>query len=176
MGKSDWDISGPGGQAIVDESGSMRCQLSGEKHMTWNGNVALTDSEVITEIKLYSTNGYSRAGPMLRADEDCENGYFCMARGYATKYYFVYKIVDGIKTQLAAWTSEFASSLYTKIRFRIDGYQLSLEEWKEGAWVVMGIIEDTSQAHPSGRAGLRAESHTGAYYGLFDNIEIGEKV
>lgn len=174
MGKSDWDINGPGGQGIIDDAGSMRCQLTATKNMTWNGDVALTDSEVITEIKLNSTNGYSRVGPVLRADETCENGYFCLAYGYATKRYYIFKVVDGVKTQLAYFVSEFASSLYTKIRFRIDGYQLSIEEWKEGDWVVIGIIEDTDETHPSGRAGLRGESLT-TYYGLFDNVEIGEK-
>jgi len=50
-----------------------------------------------------------------------------------------------------------------------------LEEWIDGAWELVTMVEDTSQAIVSGYCGLIGMSANSSYYITFDNIEINKK-
>ena len=175
MAKTDWDISGTGGQSVIDMDGSMRCQLTQQKLMLWNGNTGLTDSEVICELRAgYNNHLYNKGGMVLRCDPTAQNCYKLQVQGPRT--YYIYKIVSGVVTTLGNIISSQAWNLWIKTRFRVDGHQLSVEEYTGGQWNLILTIDDSSQAHASGAAGLFGNSYNSVYYWLFDNVEIGEKV
>jgi len=172
MSKSDWDITGDGGIGIVEVGGSKRCRLTYRKLMLWNGNSGLTDHEVIVEIQMGSSTN-TRGGIVLRSNESGTTAY--RLRMYGPRTYYIQKVVDGAVTVLAIVGSSRAWNEFVKTRFKVDGFQLSVEEWDEGEWKLIASVEDTSQAVISGAAGLYGESVNSDYYVTFDNVEIKEK-
>lgn len=172
MGLADWNITGSGGQAVIDYGGSMRCQLSGHKLMLWNGRDNLANSEVIALIRMgVDTN--TRGGLILRSNLSANSCY--RLRIYGKRVYYIQKIVDGVVTTLAAVGSMQPYNVFTKTRFRVDGYQLSVEEWIDGAWQLVSVAEDTGQSLATGYAGIYAEG-VSTYATMFDDVEIAERV
>ena len=175
MSKSDWDITGAGGIAIIEEGGSKRCRLSASKLMLWNGCSTCTDYEVIADINIGSSTNY-RGGLVLRANDSGTTMYRLRIYGAASyRTYYIDKLVNGVNTIIGQVTSIHPYFTYVKTRFRIDGFQLSVEEYVNGAWELITMVEDTSQAIISGYCGLHSCSATSSYYITFDNIEINEK-
>ena len=175
MAKADWDITGAGGIAVVDEGGSMRCQLSGTKHMLWNGRGDLEDSETIADIRMSTNNTNARGGMLLRSNATIGTFYRCRIYGAnPNRTYYIDRVVNGVSTQLAAIASSQPYYVYTRTRFRVDGFQLSIEEYLSGAWNLVTMVEDTNHAILSGYAGLTGISVNSSYNVRFDNIEIGE--
>ena len=175
MGKSNWDITGDGGISIIEEGGSKRCRLFAKKLLLWNGNNSCEDFEVIAEINVPGTTNY-RGGLVLRSNAAGTTMYRLRiyGRNTASRTYYIDKLVDGVNTILSTTISN-QPNVYVKTRFRIDGFQLSVEEWIDGAWEVITMVEDTSQAIISGYCGLIGMSATSSYYVTFDNVEINEK-
>jgi len=171
MAKLNWDITGTGGQSVIDEGGSKRCQLSGIKQMLWNGRNNLANSEIICDSKLSSSGN---GGLSLRSDASGLNCYRLRINYGAPRMYYVDKVVAGVATVLASVASSQQWNVYVKTRFRIDGWQLSVEEWISNAWVLITTIEETSHQIASGYAGLLGLS-TVTYYILFDNVAISER-
>jgi len=179
MAKSNWDISGTGGQSIIDVEGSKRCQITGIKLMLWNGRNDLINSEVIVSIRPYVNNnsGYQRGGAVLRSDTSGFNYYLLTSYAYtAFRSYLIYRVVDGVSTLLSTVNSYHSYTDFVKTRFRIDGYQLSIEEYVDGIWNLKSTVEDTVHTLVSGYSGLKGHSHTVSYSCLFDNVEISERV
>jgi len=176
MSKSDWDITGVGGIVIIDTGGSRRCRLSHIKLMLWNGNFNLTDCEIVTDVNVGSDSNY-RGALLLRCNADCTTAYRLRIYGYNTtnRTYYIDKIVNGVNTILGTIRSNQPSSAYVKTRFKVDGFQLSCEEWVDGAWKLIIMAEDTSQSIQSGYCGLQGLSVNSSYYITFDNIEINKK-
>ena len=174
MAKSNWDISGVGGQGVIIESGSKRCELSGKKLMLYNGTPSLVNCELIADIKLYGTAGYNEGGIILRSDGTENNGYR-FRRAYNNKCYLE-KIVSGVVTQLAYVTTDFAWTEWVRTRVRIDGWQISVDEWIDGEWSQLMLVEETTHQHVSGYIGLIGTNTN--YIGsiLYDNVDISEKV
>lgn len=172
MGKADWTISGDGGLSVVEEGGSMRCQLTGSKLMLWNARSNLQDSEVVADVRLqtYSSN-VSKGGAVLRSDPSGQNCY--LFRTYGHRTWEIRKIVAGVEVLLGSANSLQPYSSYVKTRCRVDGFQLSIEEFLSGQWDLLLMAEDTDHTFLAGYAGLVGLS-TGAYYMLFDNVEISE--
>jgi hypothetical protein len=173
MAIGDWDISGDGGQSVFDEGGSMRCKLTGVKLMLWNGRDDLGDSEVVADIKMSSTNTNCRGGLILRSNASGLTAY--KMENYGNRDYYIRKVVNGVVTTLGIANSDQAYNIFVKTRFRIDGYQLSIEEWIDGDWELLSVVEDTSQAIDQGYAGLFGSSVNTGYFITFDNVEISEK-
>ena len=173
MALTNWYITGPGGQSIVDEGGSKRCRLSGFKQMLWNGRSDLVNSEVIASI-LMGTNNNTRGGILLRSDLSGNNAYRLTI--YGPRTYYIQKIVAGVVTTLAIAYSTQAYSIYVKTRFRVDGWQLSVEEWIGGVWVQVAVIVDTEMSVALGYAGLNGESVSTGYYITFDDVAVSERV
>lgn len=181
MGISDWNITGPGGQSVVADGGSLRCVLSGKKLMLWNGNSSLADAQVSVEVKFSyrSTNAYLLGGPVLRMDASGNNGYRDRIHSYnsTTRRHRIERITDGIVTVLSYIDSVGRSyDEFVNTKFRADGWQLSVEEYIDGEWTLIGVIEDTNHSHTSGYAGLQGECVNTSYQVYFDNIEISEEV
>ena len=175
MSKSEWDISGIGGISIIDESGSKRCRLSHSKLMLWNGCSTCTNYEVVADIKIANSTNY-RGGLVLRSNAAGTTMYRLRMYGASTyRTYYIDKLVNGVNTILGQVNSSHPYNTYVKTRFRIDGFQLSIEEYIDGAWELITIVEDTSQAIVSGYCGLHGCSLNSGYYITFDNIEINEK-
>jgi len=173
--KSDWDITGIGGISIIDESGSKRCRLSHHKLMLWNGNDACIDYEVVADINILNSTNY-RGGLVLRCNAAGSTMYRLRMLGAATyRTYYIDKLVNGVNTVLGQVNSIHPYGTYVKTRFRVDGFQLSVEEYINGAWELITMIEDTSQAIVSGYCGLHGCSVNSSYYITFDNIEINKK-
>jgi len=175
MGKTDWNITGDGGISVIEEGGSKRCRLSASKLMLWNENSTCTDFEVVADIKLGANTNYC-GGITLRANAAGTTMYRLRiyGRDTASRTYYIDKVVDGVNTNLSTIIS-VQPSIYVKTRFRVDGFQLSVEEWIDGAWEVVAMVEDTSQAILSGYCGLFGMSGNSSYYITFDNIEINKK-
>lgn len=171
MAKINWDITGTGGQAVIDEGGSKRCQLVGQKQMLWNGRNNLANSEIISDVKLGSSG---IGGLTIRSDASGLNCYRVRIAYGTTRVYYVEKVVAGVATSLAAIASTQSYNIYVKTRFRIDGWQLSLEEWTGSAWLVVITVEETSHQFSSGYAGLLGQSSS-IYVALFDNVSISER-
>lgn len=172
MALSDWDISGDGGQAIVDDGGSMRCQLTGSKLMLWNGQDSLVNTQITAEIKNVAAGG-QLSGLVLRCDDTSDNCYFDRITVVSSKkYHYVYRIVSGVATLIAQSASTESYSVYTKTRFSINGSQVSVEEWLAGDWSVLISVTDSVLETP-GYAGLKSQN-TAGYSTLFDNIIIAE--
>jgi len=171
--KIDWNITQLGGQAVVDEGGSKRCRLSGSKLMLWNGRNNLINSEIIASILLGSDTN-TRGGLVLRSDSNSNNCYRLRIYGGGRSYY-IQKIVNGIVTTLATAYSTQPYNAYVKTRFRVDGYQLSVEEYLSGVWTLIAVIADNEQSIASGYSGLYGESINTNYFITFDNIEISER-
>lgn len=166
-------ITGSGGQAIVDEGGSKRSRLSGSKLMLWIGRSDLVNSEVVASL-LTGVDTNTRGGLVLRSDPTALNCY--RLRVYGPRTYYVQKVVGGIVTTLATIVSTQPYYSYVKTRFRVDDYQLSVEEWVGGAWVLVTSIEDTEQSLVQGRAGVYGESASSGYAITFDEVAISERV
>ena len=175
MGKSDWDITGDGGISIIEEGGSKRCRLTHTKLMLWNGNSACADFEIIADVNVPGTTNY-RGGLVLRANATGTTMYRLRIYGRNTvsRTYYIDKLVNGVNTTLGSVIST-QPDIYVKTRFRVDGFQLSVEEWIDGAWEVITMVEDTSQAILSGYCGLIGMSANSSYYITFDNVEINKK-
>jgi hypothetical protein len=171
MSKINWDITGTGGQSVIDEGGSKRCQLTAMKQMLWNGRNNLTNSEIISDVKLSSSGN---GGLSLRSDASGNNCYRVRINYGAPRVYYVDKVVAGVATVLATVVSSQSWNIYVKTRFRVDGWQLSVEEWIGSTWVLLTTIEETSHQIASGYAGLLGLSAVG-YYILFDNVAISER-
>jgi hypothetical protein len=179
MAKINWDITGIGGQAVIDESGSKRCQLTGTKLMLWNGKSTLANCEVISDIKLYGVAGYNQGGIILRSNASGNNCYMFI-RSYATggigKNCYIYKIVNSVVTQIAFATTTFEYYTWVKTRVRIDGWQISVDEWINGAWIQLMLVEETTHQFANGYAGLIGTSTNVVGSILFDNIGISERI
>ena len=140
MGLTDWIITGAGGQAIIDVGGSKRCRLSGVKEMLWHGNSALANSEIIADIYM-GVSFDTRGGLVLRSNSSLLTCYKLLI--YGARTYYVTKIVSGLATVLTTVSSGRPWNEYTKTRFRVDGYQLSVEEYYSGVWNLVTTIIDT---------------------------------
>lgn len=175
MSKSDWDITGTGGMSIIDEGGSKRCRLSASKLMLWNGCSTCTNYEVVADINIFNSTNF-RGGLVLRCNAAGSTMYRLRIYGASTyRIYYIDKLVNGVNTVLGQVNSSHPYNTYVKTRFRIDGFQLSVEEWVNGAWELITMVEDTSQAIGSGYCGLHGCSANSSYYISFDNIEINKK-
>jgi len=171
--KSDWTITGTGGQAVIDEGGSKRCQLTAQKTMLWNGRNNLLNAEIIGQIKVGSNANYA-GGFLLRCDSSCNNAYnLRVSANGSVKIYYIYRILNGVWTSLAISNSSEQYGVYTKVRFRVDGNQISVEEWITGVWNLIQLVTD-NYVTVAGYAGLRGDSSAG-YSVQFDNIEVNEK-
>jgi len=178
MGKSNWNISGNGGQAVIDVGGSKRCQLSGTKYMLWNARNNLTDCEVVATIKPWTNeNGGRQVGAMiLRSDDSIYNYYKLMIYAYTNyRKYAIYRIVNGVATLLSQVISYQGYNIYVKTRFRVDGFQLSVEEYISGTWNLITTVEDTDHSIISGYVGIGGNNYSTSYSFLFDDVEISEK-
>jgi hypothetical protein len=173
MSTTDWYITGAGGQGIVNESGSKRCRLSGSKQMLWNGRDNLVNSEIIALV-LMGVDTNTRGGLLLRSDLSGNNCY--RLRIFGTRTYYIQKVVNGIVTTLATAYSTQPYNIYVKTRFRIDGWQLSAEEWIGGEWVQVIVIIDNEQSMTTGYTGVYGESVNTSYYITFDDVAISESV
>jgi len=173
MAKTDWYITGAGGQAVIEQGGSKRCQLSGSKLMLWNGRNNLVNSEVIALI-LMGVDTNTRGGLVLRSDLSANNCY--RLRIFGQRTYYVQKVVGGIVTTLSTISSLQPYNIFVKTRFRVDGYQLSVEEYISGAWALVTVIIDTEQSILLGYAGLYGESVNTSYSLLFDDVQISEGI
>ena len=172
--KSQWLIQGTGGQSIIDEGGSKRCQLTLAKWMLWNERNDLLNAEIIGSIKLYNTSSWNRGGFLLRCDSSCNNAYYLrITSNGAVKVYYLYRILNGVWTMLTSSNSSESPTVYTKVRFRVDGNQISIEEYVTGEWNLIQLITD-DYITVAGYVGLRGDCGSG-YSVLFDNIEISEK-
>lgn len=172
--KSQWLIQGLGGQSVVDEGGSKRCQLTTIKWMLWNERNNLFNAEIIGLVKLGQNSSNVLGGFLLRSDSSCNNAYYLrITSNGAVKVYYLYRIVSGTWTMLTSSSSSEIAMVYTKVRFRIDGNQISIEEYIAGAWNLIQLVTD-NYVTAAGYAGLRGDSGAG-YIILFDNIEINEK-
>lgn len=176
MSKSDWDITGNGGISIIEESGSKRCRLMYTKLMLWNGCSTCDDYEVIADINILNTTNYC-GGLVLRSNAAGTTMYrlrLC-GRNTTSRTYYIDKVVNGVVTTLATVISSQPYNVFIRTRFRIDGFQLSVEEWINGEWVLITMAEDTSQAINIGYCGLIGMSVNSSYYITFDNVEINKK-
>jgi len=175
MSKSDWNITGTGGIAIIEAGGSKRCRLSYQKLMLWNGNSECVDYEVVADISISNSTNF-RGGLVLRCNAAGSNMYRLRIYGASTyRTYYIDKLVNGVNTILGQVTSSHPYGTYVKTRFRVDGFQLSVEEYVNGAWELITMVEDTSQAIVSGYCGLHGCSVNSGYYITFDNLEINKK-
>lgn len=174
MAKTDWDIGGDGGQSIAAVGESLCCELSGIKWILWNGNSGLTDAEIIADIRLYGTNGYNQGGLLLRSGADPTWNCYRFRRKYKNLCY-IDVIVNGVVTQLAYATTNFTYDQWIRTRFRMDGWQISVDEWYASAWQQLMLIEETGNHHLSGYVGLMGTNTHTVGSVLFDNVEIAEK-
>lgn len=180
MSKSNWDISGDGGQAVIIESGSKRCELSGYKLCLYNGSSSLTNCQLIADIKLYGTNGYNQGGIILRSDGTRNNGYVFhrdyvgSGHGNGTRCR-IFKAVNGVWTQIAITYTSFTYYTWVRTRVRVDGWQISVDEWIDGAWSQLILVDETSHQFTSGFIGLIGNSSNVVGSILYDNVDIGEK-
>uniref|UniRef100_A0A6M3KIN5 Uncharacterized protein n=1 Tax=viral metagenome TaxID=1070528 RepID=A0A6M3KIN5_9ZZZZ len=170
--KTDWTITGVGGQAVVAEGGSMRCQLTGYKMMLWSARNNLVNAEVIGSVKLYASAN-AVAGFVLRCDVTGDNAYLLRIVGYSPKRYMLYRIVAGVYTLLGQADSVEPQGVYTTIRFRVDGDQVSVEEKILGTWNLIKVCTD-GYITAGGYAGLKNESVSG-YYAWYDDVTIQER-
>lgn len=168
--ETDWNITGIFNPQY-EEGGSKRCQFTGQKLMLYAGNPNLTDSEVISEIKLYTSSTNNRGSLWLRATANGYNGYRLLI--YGPRTYYIQKLVDGVVTSLGIAYSSQPYSIYVKTRFRVDGYQLSVDEYVGEAWTNISTIIDTESTHASGYAGIGGNSVNTSYFCLHDNVSIG---
>jgi len=175
MSKTDWDITGSGGISIIEEGGSKRCRLTGSKLLLWNGCSSCVDYDVVSDINILSTTNY-RGGLVLRCNAAGTTMYRLRlyGRNTASRTYYIDKLVSGVNTVLGVVVSN-QPNVFVKTRFRVDGFQLSVEEWINGAWELITMIEDTSQAIVSGYCGIIGMSVNTSYYITFDNVEINKK-
>lgn len=177
--KSNWIISGSGGQAVINVDGSKRCQLSGIKYMLWNGRSDLVNAEVIATIKpwINENNGRQVGVILLRSDTSIYNYYKVMVYAYTSyRKYRIHRIVNGVATLLGQIISYQGYNIYVKTKFRIDEYQLSIEEYIGGAWNLITTIEDTDHSIVSGYIGIGGNNYNTDYSFLFDDVEISERV
>lgn len=175
MSYLDWDIYGSGVQSVVDVEGSKRVKLAGLEWMLYNGEAALVDSEIIADIRRYDVIQYSEGGLLLRSDVNLLNCYYLQRSIDPSDSYLLTKVVAGVRTDL--WTSPtgHAPEDWVRVRFRADGWQISVHEWIDGAWDGKVLVEDTGQSHASGYAGLFGANADPTGSLLFDNVEIAVK-
>lgn len=173
MAKLDWLITGDGGISIIDETGSKRSMLSGSKQLLWKDRNNLSDSEVIANIKFKVGSTNERGGLLLRSNSSIQRCYRLLI--YGNRRYYIQRVVDGVVTTLGQANSSQPSNIFIKTRFRVDGYQLSVEEYIGEEWVLAAMAQDTNQSLLEGYAGLFGLSVNSSYSILFDNVSIGEK-
>jgi len=171
--KSQWLIQGTGGQSIIDDGGSKRCQLTNSKWMLWNERNNLLNVEIIGLIKVGSNTNYN-GGFLLRCDSSCNNAYnLRVSCNGSVKTYALYRVVAGVWTLLSNAISSESYGVYTKVRFRADGNQISVEEYISGAWNLIQLVTD-GFVITAGYSGINSNCVTG-YSVQFDNIEINER-
>jgi hypothetical protein len=173
VAKSDWNITGSGGYIITEDGGSKRCQITTDKLLLWNGRSDLANCEIVYDFRTNSTSTNCRGGAVLRSDGTLNNCY--RIHTYGPRNHYLQKVVNGVVTTLGTVSSPRDYDIYVKTRFRIDGYQLSIEEYVNGNWTLLGSLDDTSQALSSGSAGIFGAG-VGGYVVYFDNIEIRERL
>lgn len=171
--KSDWTITGDGGISIVENTGSKRCMLSASKQMLWKDRNNLGDCEIIADVKFLVGSTNERGGMLLRSNSAIQRCYRLFI--YGNRNYMIQRVIDGVVTTLGQANSSQASNIFIKTRFRVDGYQLSVEEYINGEWTLILTAQDTTQALTEGYAGLFGASVNSGYNILFDNCSIGEK-
>ena len=179
MAKSDWIIGGAGGQSVITIDGSQRLQLSGSKYMLWSGRNDLVNSEVIALVKPYTNenSGRQKGGGLLRCDAPISNYYQALAYAYTSyRLYYIHRVVNGVSTLLSQVKSYQGYNIYVKTRFRVDGWQLSIDEYSSGEWHLITTIEDTDHSIASGYAGLVSSNYNGGYSFIYDDVQIGENV
>lgn len=175
MAKADWNITGSGGMSVVSDAGSNRLQLQAVKLVLYNGNSSLLNAEIIADIKMYSASANQGAGFVLRSNPTGDDCYFLRINGNGyVRTYSIYRMVSGTSILLTTINSTQLPGIYVRTRFRIDGDQISVEEYLSGEWVLITLVSDTVITSP-GYAGLRSNGVSG-YWIQYDNIEIGEKV
>lgn len=177
MARTDWDIYGTGLQSIVDVDGSLRCQLAGLEWMLYNGVIDLGDSQIIADMRRYGDYSVSQGGLLLRADATLENCYYLQRQVVAPgDGYRLTRHVDTVMTILWQGSLGHAPEDWVRVRFRIDGWQLSVYEWVAGEWSEVVLVNDLDEAHVSGYVGLFGlNTNNPAGMMLYDNIEIAEK-
>lgn len=173
MAKIDWTITGDGGISIIEDTGSKRCMLSGSKQMLWKDRNNLGDSEVIADIKFLAGSTNERGGGLLRSNSSIQRCYRLFI--YGNRLCMIQRVIDGVVTTLGQASSSQASNIFVKTRFRIDGYQLSVEEYINGEWTLILTAQDTTQALAEGYVGLFGASVNSSYSILFDDVQVGEK-
>ena len=169
--KTDWTITGSGSISIIEHTGSKRLQILGEKLVLWNGNDHLINSEIIVDTR--AVDPWKRFGGLaLRSNSNGLNMYkLYMTNGSFT----IYRVVNGVATALSMFSPIASYLTWRKLRFRIDDWQLSVEEYSGDNWVLLSAIEDQTQAHSSGSIGFVGIVSSMSGW-LYDNVEIGEKV
>ena len=146
--------------------------------MLYNGATSLIDCELIVDIKLYGTPGYCQGGVIFRSNAEGTNGYAFIRSHVGVgggKACYVYKIVDNVWTQLTYVTTTFTWDVWVRTRVRMDGWQISIDEWIDGAWSQLKLIEETTHQHALGYIGLIGTSTNAIGSILFDNVDIGVK-
>ena len=171
MAKVDWTQSGSGSAAVINNGGSMRLQITNDKLLLWTARNNLANSQVVADIYMGADTN-TRGGLVLRSDGTINNCYRLLI--YGPRTYYIQKVVAGVATTLLVITSTLAWNVYAKTRFTVDGYQLSVEEYINGNWVFVGMVDDLSQARASGYAGLTG-ANVSSYYEMLDNVEIRER-
>ena len=173
MSKSDWEISGTGGLSIVNDDGSKRWRLAGKKQMLWNEESVGTDYEVVADIQM-ANSFYAQGGLLLRSNLSGESGYRLLIHGNGL-YYYIQKMESGNATTLGQLERTRDPNAYIKTRFRIDGWQLSVEEYINSEWVLLMVVDDTSESFACGYFGLYGNSIDSRFNITFDNVEINKK-
>lgn len=171
--KADWIITGIGGQSVIEHTGSKRCQLSGGKYLLWKGRTDFDNVEIIAEILMGVPHSRTKGGLLLRMSETLQDGYRLMI--VYPRTFYIQKMTDGAITTLATAESPSAWNIYAKTRFRVDEWQLSVDEFHNGVWQNIIVAIDTSESIASGYAGIFGESYSTAYYLLLDNVVISAR-
>lgn len=168
--RADWNITGSGECAILSESGSMRCRLTNAVLMLWNGNNNLANSEIVADLKLTANSSSPIGCFILRSDENGSNCYRMRQNGVRTVS--IERVVNGVATVLGSTTSTQQGTTWVRTRFRVDQFQLSVEEYLSGSWVLLLFVTDTQQSRSAGYSGISSLSTSG-FGAWFDNISIG---
>lgn len=173
--RTDWTITGVGLVTIINDEISNRCQLSYNTNMTWNGNNQLVNCEIIADVKVTDPRAaYSRAALVLRSDISILNCYLLLFD--SPNIYYLCRIVNGVSTILFTFHSTFDYNVFRTIRFRIDGYQLSVHEYINGSWVQSILLVDNNQTLVSGKVGISNWGQsTNSLTVLFDNVNINQR-
>lgn len=174
--RSDWNILGNGLVTIINDGVSYRCQISNNTTMLWNGNQQLTNCEIISDVKMIDfVANRSNGGLILRSDAGSvlSNCYWLFIT--SPNKYTLYRTVSAQATLLATYNSLIDYNVFRTIRFRIDGFTISVDEYINGSWVNRILVVDNVQTLTAGRAGVCGWSGSASYNILFDNININQR-